>query len=216
MLGVGTVVLMASIGLAACGSDGDGTSDSTDPSSSSDVAQTLEVKPTDFATVPPTSTTSPPTSTLPPQPGDTIPTESTYTIVSGDFPSTVASKFKVTLEDLLALNGFELVGQQVPLWPQPGTVIKIPAGATVPNEDGTPGTEVASSDGGGDTTVAPVTTVDVCAASEYEIQAGDAPSTVAAKFDTTIDALAAANADNPNYAAFIVGFKITIPAKTDC
>jgi len=221
-LGIGSVAVALAAGLASCGSDDDGGAASTSPTDSG-VVTVVSVTSTDFQTLPPPSTTSPPTTSLPPQPGDTIPAESTYTIQSGDFPSTVASKFKVDLQALLDLNGLELNDQNmVPDWPQPGQVIKIPAGATVPNEDGTPGTDVATADTGdtgdtgGATTEAPVTTIDVCAESEYKIQEGDTPSGVAAKFDTTVDALAAANADTQYYEQFIAGITIKIPPKTDC
>lgn len=222
------MALVAVIGLASCGSD-DATSSSSDGSNPDTVtATTILVTPTAFATVAPTSTTTlTTTTTIVLLPGTQIPTESTYTIVSGDYPSTVAAKFEVDLTALLDLNGWELKGNNVPDWPLPGVVIKIPAGAVVPNEDGSAGTpttvgetdDTAGTEGtgtGANTTQAPVTTVDTCAASEYEIQAGDVPSAVATKFDTTVDALAAANVNTPHYDAFIAGFTIIIPAKTDC
>ena len=166
---------------------------------------------------------APTTTAAPLAPGSIIDTESTYTIQSGDFPSTVATKFKVDLDELLALNEFDLVGQQVPDWPLPGTMIKIPAGATVPGAS-TPATSAPGSDGedaagGGGataTTTATATTVDTCAPSKYEIVAGDTPLGVARKFDTTVEELDAANAETAGYGGFIVGIEINIPAKSDC
>lgn len=223
---------MATVGLAGCGDDSDDSASSTDTAETVVDETAIEVTSTPFATLPPTSTTSPPTTTAPLQPGQIIETESTYTIVAGDFPANVAARFKVDLLEMLELNGFELVGQQVPDWPQPGTEIKIPAGATVP---GAPATDTSSGTGAddtptddtatdgsatgattGSTAAATPTTVDICAASEYEIQPGDTPSGVAAKFDTTVEELAAANAQTPSYDAFIAGFTIVIPPKTDC
>ena len=63
-------------------------------------------------------------------------------------------------------------------------------------------------------TTATATTVDTCAPSDYTIAPGDVPLTVAKKFDTTLDALNQANADNAGYAKFYVGAVIKIPGKT--
>lgn len=61
----------------------------------------------------------------------------------------------------------------------------------------------------GATTPAGGTTVEV---TEYTIQDGDVPFTVANKFGVTLDALNLANADTAGYSAFYVGLKIKIPA----
>ncbi len=55
-----------------------------------------------------------------------------YVLAIGDFPSTVANRFKVAFEDLLAINGWTLVVDQVPEFPAAGTVIRIPPGWTEP------------------------------------------------------------------------------------
>jgi LysM repeat protein len=47
---------------------------------------------------------------------------------------------------------------------------------------------------------------------DYTVQKGDVPFTVARKFSITVDALNLANADTPGYSAFYVGLKIKIPA----
>jgi len=220
VLGIGTVALVATIALAACSSDA-ATSGSTGSTPGS-AASIITVGPTAFETVAPTVITIATTTTVVVlAPGTIIPSESTYTIQSGDYPSTVATKFKVDLQALLDLNGFELKNNQVPAWPLPGSVIKIPAGATVPGEststDVPTGTDGTNGTGGAAPTTAAVpTTVDVCAESSYVIVAGDVPSTVAAKFDTTVDALAAANVNTKGYDNFVVGITIKIPAKTNC
>ncbi|MBI4936038.1 MAG: LysM peptidoglycan-binding domain-containing protein [Actinobacteria bacterium] len=47
---------------------------------------------------------------------------------------------------------------------------------------------------------------------EYTVQAGDVPFTVANRYGITVDALQLANVDTPGYGAFYVGLKIKIPA----
>ena len=47
---------------------------------------------------------------------------------------------------------------------------------------------------------------------EYVIQAGDLPVTVAEKFKITVDQLALANMDTPGYGGFMLGLTIIIPA----
>ncbi len=47
---------------------------------------------------------------------------------------------------------------------------------------------------------------------EYTVQKGDVPFTVARKFSITVDALNLANTATPGYSAFYVGLKIKIPA----
>jgi LysM repeat protein len=60
--------------------------------------------------------------------------EGKYVIAARDYPSTIAKKFKVRLEDLLAINGWTLAGNQVPEFPVPGTTIRIPPGWTDPGK----------------------------------------------------------------------------------
>jgi LysM repeat protein len=128
--------------LGACSSGSSGS-----PSNST----LLTLTPTNFATVATVPSSS--TTTVAPAAGSSIPGQSTYTIAAGDFPSTIAAKFHVNLADLLALNGWTLVGQQVTNFPAVGTVIKIPAGATAPAAATPTATTVA-----GETTVAGATT----------------------------------------------------------
>ena len=52
-----------------------------------------------------------------------------YVIAAGDFPANIAKAYKVKFNDLLAINGWTLAGNQVPEFPAVGTTIKIPAEA---------------------------------------------------------------------------------------
>lgn len=209
------------VGLVGCSSDATGTSttgagaDGTTGATGTESSITVPVAATEFATLAPSTIAPPPTTIAAPIPGSIIDTESTYTIVSGDYPSTVATRFAVSLDDLLAANNLTLTGGQVPEWPLPGTVIKIPAGAKVPGEP--PATTTLAGDTATATTTVTATTVASCTGGTYVIQEGDAPSLVARKFDTTVDELSTVNAETPGYSGFIVGITIKIPDKTiDC
>ena len=117
-------VTVVAVGLAACGSaDGSG-SDST----------VLGLTSTNYVTVTQTPTTLTPTTLAGAvgTPGLVHPEEGSYVIATGDFPSTIANKFKVVFADLLAINGWTLVGDQVPEYPAVGATIKIPPGWTEP------------------------------------------------------------------------------------
>ena len=67
-----------------------------------------------------------------PDPGRVHPEAGSYVVQPGDFPSTIAHNFKVRFEDLLAINGWTLVGNQIPEFPPAGTTIKIPPYWTEP------------------------------------------------------------------------------------
>ena len=187
------LTLATAVLISSCGGGGDSSS------------ATAEVPAqTSLITLGPTTTSEPPTTTVGAQP------EQEYIVEDGDLPVTIASKFNVHLDDLMALNGWVLEGQFVTNFPPIGTPIRIPAGGTPPGETVALTTLVATS--------SPETTVaDACAPGEYIIEAGDFPIGVAEKFDTTLDALESVNADNPRYRSFAVGTVIKIPAKTtDC
>lgn len=49
-----------------------------------------------------------------------------YTIQSGEYPSGIASKFGISLNELLRANGWTLSGNMVPEYPGAGAEIKIP------------------------------------------------------------------------------------------
>ena len=79
-----------------------------------------------LSTVPAGATPTTIGSIVTPDPGTIHPEEGSYILQAGDFPSTIAAKFEVRFEDLLAINGWALVGNQIPEFPPAGTTIKIP------------------------------------------------------------------------------------------
>lgn len=197
------VALSAAV-LASCGAANGSAPDQT----------TLGLTATNYVTVTQTPTTLTPTTLAGAvgTPGLVHPEEGSYVIATGDFPSTIANKYKVVFADLLAINGWTLVGDQVPEYPAVGTTIKIPPGWTEPGTVETPtGTtptgEATTTIAGGQST---------CAPGEYTIVEGDFLGRVATKLDTTVEALNAANANTQGYSAFYPGLKIKTPPKADC
>jgi LysM repeat protein len=221
LVGLGMVAGAMSLGLVACGDD--------TPSANS--TPVFDIGATSFVTIPPTPVTEAIPTTAPDQPGSILEFESDYTLVEGDLPSTVSAKFKVDFQEFLDLNGFVLEGQFVPLWPPVGSVVKIPAGATVPGEPpvgaattlapGTATTLAAEDDEVTEATDPPesettTTLGGECAPGSYTIVEGDYPGKVAEKFDVSVGALNSANANTKYYSSFAVGVKIVIPAPSDC
>ena len=139
-----------------------------------------------------------------------------YTIQSGDYPLKVANQFGITVDELVAFNEWGSVNE----FPYPGTVIQIPPGATVASA--TPETTVAAGTGteGATESTSPASTIpdvgDNCGEGKYTIVDGDYEGKVAAKFDITVEALRAANANTSGYGAFYPGLEIVIPGKSDC
>jgi LysM repeat protein len=200
------VALSAAV-LASCGNSG-ASSDST----------TLGLTATNYVTVTQTPTTIPVTTVAGAvgNPGQVHPEEGTYVVATGDYPSTIAKKYKVVFADLLAINGWTLVGQQVPEFPTPGTTIRIPPNWTEPGaapdtttgSGSTPPTQTTTTIAGG---------VSTCAPGEYTILAEDTSRTkVAKKLDTTVAALDAANVGTAGYSSFYPGLKIKTPPKATC
>jgi LysM repeat protein len=199
--------------LASCGASG-GTA--TDPT-------VLNLTATNYVTVTQTPTTLTPTTVVGQVvPAGTVhPEEGSYVIATGDYPSTIAKKFKVVFADLLAINGWTLVGQQVPEFPTPGTTIRIPPNWTEPGTAAT--TDTSGSAGGGGTTPPTQTTTTIaggqstCAPGEYTILAEDTSrAKVAKKLDTTVADLDAANVNTAGYSSFYPGLKIKTPPKANC
>lgn len=67
-------------------------------------------------------------------PGSTVApgscTPGTHELEEGDYPVNVARKYDVTVDALLAANGFSMDGNgNVPAWPAPGGTVSIPVGA---------------------------------------------------------------------------------------
>ena len=199
-------VLLAALAaavLASCGANG-----------SASESTTLGLTATNYVTVTQTPTTVPSTTVAgaPANPGQVHPEEGSYIVATGDYPSTIASKFKVVFADLLAINGWTLSGQLVPEFPAPGATIRIPPnwtepGAPADTTGGATPTETTTTIAGGQST---------CAAGDYTIVDGDFEGKVAKKLDTTVDALRAANTGTPGYASFYPGLKIKTPPKANC
>ncbi len=182
-----------------------------------------EVEVTDYATLPPPTTTIAPTTTLPPEPGSILTSEATYVIVEGDYPFQVAARFGVDFEEFIALNGWTVEDGQVPDWPNPGTVIRIPVGAKVPGGNSvlvlvpvatttTTIDPLAPVPPESSLATEPATTVDNgIGCGVYTVMEGDYPALVATKLDTTIDKLTSANEDTRGYSSFYVGLSINVP-----
>lgn len=206
------VALSAAV-LAACGAATGSSPDQT----------ALGLTSTNYVTVTQTPTTTT-TTTLPgavPTPGVVHPEEGTYVIVAGDFPSTIATKYKVTLDDLIAINGWTLSGGQVPEFNAltAGATIKIPPNWTEPGTvvDTPTDTPTGTTPSGADPTTTIAGGQPACAPGEYTIVAEDTSRVkVAKKLDTTVDALDAANANTKGYSGFYPGLVIKTPPKADC
>ncbi len=222
MASIVTAAALSSFGLAACGQP-----------SAERPANDSEVIPTDFKTFPPPTTTIPPTTTTPPEPGSVLLTEATYEVQDGDYPFVVADRFGVDFDEMVALNGWTLVDGSVPEWPKPGTTIRIPAGATVPDGPAvlvpvgtvapdpstapdpsaatTPGTgnPTPGTDNSATGTSAAVNNGVGCGT--YTVVEGDYLGRVATKLSTTVEKLNAANKNTDGYGAFYIGLVINVP-----
>ncbi|MEK7422732.1 MAG: LysM peptidoglycan-binding domain-containing protein [Actinomycetota bacterium] len=212
-IGIGLVAAasLTGLGLVACGGEAATTG-----------ATTVKIGATNYVTIPAAAATIPPVTTAPDAPGSQLQFEGTYIIVEGDYPSTVAAKWKVAFPTLMELNGWTLdENLNVPEWPGVGATIRIPAGAIVPGE---PAPSTQTTLAGTQATTAPtaatVATTTTIASAEtgcngsYVIVEGDLPGRVAANFDVSLAALDAANVNTKGYKAFIVGVTIVIPK--DC
>jgi LysM repeat protein len=202
---------LTGLGLVACGNDAATTGTTA-----------VKIGATNYVTIPPAASTIPPVTTAPDAPGSIMQFETTYIILEGDYPSTVASKWKVKFEDLMSLNGWTLDGVNVPEWPGVGQTIRIPAGATVPGEPVATTPTTAAGGVATATTAAPAepaTTTTIASAEtgcngSYTIVEGDIPGRVASNFDVSLAALNEANASTKGYSSFYVGLVIVIPK--DC
>lgn len=206
--GIGLVVFAAVLGVA-CG-DGSSTPGTT----------AVSIGATNYQTLPPAASTIPPVTTAANAAGSVTQFETEYTIQPGDLPATIANAWNISLQALLDANGWVLEGQFVPAFPPAGTIIKIPAGATVP---GTPvdGASTTTLAGTGTTvapTVAPTTAAPTTTAAPVEscgtytiLPEDTSRIKVAQKFNTTVDKLDAANANTRGYSGFYAGLVIQLP-----
>lgn len=160
----------------------------------------------------------------------------TYVVQAGDYPSTVAEKFDISLTELLNFNEWELNSNNIaPDFPGPGGTVEIPAGAKFIDPNAADSSDEADDEEESDTEVqtggttsdgaiieSPPTSLaddaadDRCVPGKYELEDGDYPGAVANKFDVSVEDMAAANRSTPNYSSFIVGTEIIIPAADDC
>jgi LysM repeat protein len=193
-------VVVAALVLGACGND--------DSSAATRATVTLAAGETDYQTIAPATTTT----TVP---GEVAPgAEQEYTVQPGDYGIKVANQFGVSLEDLQSINGWADASKE---FPGPGAVIIIPAGGTAaaPDTAAADGEE-AVTDTGGEAGEAIPDPGSNCEAGSHTVVAGDIPLKLVEQYDVTLEALEAANANNPAYGRFIPGEKIIIPAKEDC
>ena len=179
--------------LASCGGDTLG------------VATTVVgVTPTAFATIPPVASTQPGTTTT--LPANAVGQETVYTVVAGDSPISVATKFGITVSLLLSYNALLTPGD----FPYPGQTLKIPAAAITPTETNPP------VGGGGTPASTPAGPVGPgCGtrpAGTYTIQQGDSMWAITKKFCITTAQLVAANEWPDGGVTLLPGQVISIPA----
>jgi LysM repeat protein len=153
---------------------------------------------TNFATVPPVAES---TTTGVDNP---LPQEQLYTIQAGDFLSKIAQQFGVTIDEIVQYNEWEDGVNHLLI---PGQDIRIPGGATQQVDNGG-GTTTVPITGGESTT----TTLAVAAGATYTVEAGDYLGGIASKFDTTVDAIVAANGWADSNQLIYPGLVIKLPA----
>jgi LysM repeat protein len=129
---------------------------------------------TPFATIPAPAIVTP--ATAPATAPDAETDEQIYTVVAGDSISVIADRFDVTSAAIRALNN--LTGNDIII----GQKLRIPAKAPA-SSAGTSTTPPALPDAGGVTT--------------YTVKAGDSAFGIALQFDTSVEALEAANGVEP-------------------
>ena len=207
------------------------------PSSNSTI---LPLTPTNFATIPTVPATT--TTTVPPAPGEAIAGETTYVIVAGDYPSTIArsSSQLPGPADVERLDAVRRPGDQLPGGrhgdqdpgrgdrsrarppPRPPPPRRAGGATTTSAAAGTSRTTTTAGSGSSRSTTTtaaastPTNSAGPCVEGTYTIQKGDIPINVAKKFDLTVDQLNAANANTKGYKSFGIGIKIIIPKGSNC
>jgi LysM repeat protein len=199
-------LIAAGLLLSACGG--------SDSEAASRPTVTLEAGETSYATLP--VATAVPEADAEPDAADTSGVQD-YEVQAGDYGIKVADQFGVSLQDLENINGWSDASRE---FPGPGNIIKIPAGGTTASAPAAnpPAAETPVEDtAGGETGEAIPEAGGNCEAGRYTIEAGDTSRfRVAEKFDVTVEAMDAANANTNGYDAFYPGLDIVIPAKDDC
>lgn len=194
--------------LSGCGSsDGEAASS----------GDTLNYVPTtSYALKAPATTTT--TTTLAPgetPAGGTVPNEQSYTIQSGDSLSAIASSFDVTMDAIVAYNGWSDGINHVLL---PGDTILIPPGSAAPGatETGSSSDSTSTDTGSSETADSDDTEEATGTGCSHTIVSGDNPTRVANQYDITVDQLANANLNNPVWNTFLVGSTLNIPPEGSC
>jgi LysM repeat protein len=192
--------------LSGCGSSDGEAAGSSD---------TLNYVPTtSYALKAPATTTT--TTTLPAgetPAGGTVPTEQTYTIQSGDSLSAIASRFDVTMDAIVAYNGWTDGINHVLL---PGDTILIPPGSASPGAAQTPSSGDSTDSDSSETADSGETEEASGTGCTHTIVSGDNPTRVANQYDITVDQLSNANLNNPVWNTFLVGSTLNIPPEGNC
>jgi LysM repeat protein len=130
--------------------------------------------------------------------------EQPYEIRSGDYILSIARKFDVPYQVLIAYNGWSDGANHALV---PGESIRIPPAGYDPAAASAVGSAVGSTPAAAGGPTCP----DGSPQETYEIRRGDTKGRVAARLDTTVAELDAANASTPRYPAFVVGIDILVP-----
>lgn len=139
----------------------------------------------------PASGTIPPSTTA-----ATVTGASTYTIAAGDSMASIARKHGLTIDQLIAINGWTDGTSHLLL---PGVTIKV-SGSASSGTTASPTTAAGGNSGAGCT---------------YTIKPDDAPWSVAQKFGITVNELRAANSSSV-MDTFLAGSTLNIPANGNC
>ena len=143
-------------------------------------------------------------STVPGQttvPGDTVPGSQEYRIRNGDTISGIASRYGITIDELVDFNGWdssrELIVQ--------GEVILIPPNAVLPDPSESTSVDTLFIEG--------PTCPDGSEQETYTIESGDFLGRVANKLDVTVEQLNAANQHTGGYQVVYPGLDIMVPCE---
>jgi len=156
----------------------------------------------------------------------------TYVFKEDEYPATIANRYDVSLDELLAYNDWTLEGQNVPQFEGAGQEVRIPPGARYidpnattttlapdPADTSPAGSTDGSDDEGGSSTSSSLN-ADRCAPGSYVLEENDYPATIARKFDVSFQDLLDVNNWQlegqmvANYPG--VGETIVIPPAPDC
>ncbi|MEM8619255.1 MAG: LysM peptidoglycan-binding domain-containing protein [Actinomycetota bacterium] len=113
-----------------------------------------------------------------------------YVVQEGDYGLKVAGENGITLDDLVAYNGWDSIAS----FPWPGEIVRIP-----PVDPNAP-------------TVPPVTFApELCESQTHTIAAGEFPLGIADEYEITVEELNQANLGNRAFTTFAIGGNIVIP-----